>query len=462
MATCLQSAAGMDSLFVLNESVYLDWVRKFHPVVRQSDLRIAMGKEGMRKARGEFDPELSYTNLQKTFDGKNYFNYNQSEIRIPTRLGLQIYGGLENNFGDLVNDEVTLDKSSYLGARVPLLKNLIIDKRRAALAQAKFAMRQSGTQKQMMLNDLFLEARSAYWDWTRDYQILNLLAELVKVNDIRFQAVKESFLGGDRAALDTLEAYSQLQGFAREKEAASLQFRKSTLELSVFLWDSAGQPAYLTRFVLPDTTWPDLKLPQLNLLNTEFWIQPILENHPEIQNLDMKLRILEVEKKLKFQELLPTADLKYNYLRRGFEPWKSISGNMFENNYKFGINLIVPIPNRSGIGEYKAAGIRLNDAEWDRSMKLNQLSNKIKFNSYQLLNIMQQRDLTSSLVSNYKNLLEAESMKFRLGESSVFLINTRENKYLEESRKLVDLKAKFLKSYASLIWTMGSDSVTLP
>jgi outer membrane protein TolC len=447
---------------MLDESMYLNWVRKYHPVVKQSDLRVSLGKEGLRIARGGFDPELSYSNSQKTFDGKNYFNYNQSEIRIPTRLGLQVYGGLENNFGDLVNDEVTLDKNSYLGVSIPLLKNLVIDKRRAALSQASLTLRQAGSQKQMMLNDLFLEARSTYWDWARDYQLYRLVSDLVEINALRFGAIKESFLGGDRAAMDTLEAYSQLQTFIREKDAASLQFRKSTLELSIFLWDSVGQPAYLARFVVPDTAWPEVKLPGLNLLDTDGWIQTVVKNHPELLNIEMKLRILEVEKKLKFQELLPQADFKYNYLRRGFEPWKSLSGNMFDNNYKFGVNLIVPIPNRSGIGEYKAAGIKLTDAGWEREMKLNQLSIKIKFNAYQLLNTMQQRDLTENLVKNYRSLLDAEVMKFQLGESSVFLVNARENKFLEESKKLADLKAKYLKSYASLIWSLGSDKVTLP
>ena len=40
-----------------------------------------------------------------------------------------------------------------------------------------------------------------------------------------------------------------------------------------------------------------------------------------------------------------------------------------------------------------------------------------------------------SLIENYKRLLKAEEIKFSNGESSLFLINSRENKLLETQEK---------------------------
>jgi outer membrane protein TolC len=51
--------------------------------------------------------------------------------------------------------------------------------------------------------------------------------------------------------------------------------------------------------------------------------------------------------------------------------------------------------------------------------------------------------------------LKAEETLFRNGESSLFLINSRENKVLETERKLIELKAKYYKTIYALQWSTG-------
>ena len=69
------------------------------------------------------------------------------------------------------------------------------------------------------------------------------------------------------------------------------------------------------------------------------------------------------------------------------------------------------------------------------------------------LTILQQAlDITDTNVSNYLQLLNAEERKFALGESSVFLINSRQSKYIEALDKqldmLYDIVAKRLQGVA--------------
>jgi hypothetical protein len=47
-------------------------------------------------------------------------------------------------------------------------------------------------------------------------------------------------------------------------------------------------------------------------------------------------------------------------------------------------------------------------------------------------------------------LVKAEESRFNNGESSLFLINSRENKALEALEKLIELKAKFAKTVYAL------------
>ena len=64
-------------------------------------------------------------------------------------------------------------------------------------------------------------------------------------------------------------------------------------------------------------------------------------------------------------------------------------------------------------------------------------------------------------MANYQSLVKAEESRFELGESSLFLINSREIKALEAAEKLIDLKTYFLKTTVSLQAFAGILSETL-
>lgn len=61
----------------------------------------------------------------------------------------------------------------------------------------------------------------------------------------------------------------------------------------------------------------------------------------------------------------------------------------------------------------------------------------------------------SSNTENQRLLLKAEESRFSVGESSMFLVNARENNLIAATQKLIDLKAKFFKSIIGVQWAMG-------
>ena len=58
-------------------------------------------------------------------------------------------------------------------------------------------------------------------------------------------------------------------------------------------------------------------------------------------------------------------------------------------------------------------------------------------------------------MANYQALLDAEIEKFNLGESSIFLLNSREQKLIDTQLKLTALRGKFFKSRIGLEWAAG-------
>jgi outer membrane protein TolC len=55
-----------------------------------------------------------------------------------------------------------------------------------------------------------------------------------------------------------------------------------------------------------------------------------------------------------------------------------------------------------------------------------------------------------------KQLVEAEKLKFTNGESSLFILNARENKWLESELKLSEYKLKFIKTVLNIIYLKGN------
>ena len=147
-----------DSSRILMEAEFLDMVRANHPVARQAALWVDEAKARLLSVRGNFDPIISVDNDRKKFNQNDYFNYFNSELVVPTWMGIKLYGGIENNTGDFINTERTLNKSSYAGVSVPLLRDLILDQRRAVLRQAKLFTLQSSAERRLQINDLLLEA----------------------------------------------------------------------------------------------------------------------------------------------------------------------------------------------------------------------------------------------------------------------------------------------------------------
>ncbi|WP_298413212.1 hypothetical protein, partial [Hydrotalea sp.] len=119
---CFQNVvlAQPDTVFSLNN--YLQGVKQYHPIARVANLFIQGAEAEIRSAKGEFDPNILYTNYQKTFNSTNYFYYNNTELKIPLPIGIDVKAGVEDNGGNYITREVTTGQTSYIGAEVAVLK----------------------------------------------------------------------------------------------------------------------------------------------------------------------------------------------------------------------------------------------------------------------------------------------------------------------------------------------------
>ena len=445
-----------DSLQTLSAKQLIEIVKQFHPVAKQADIFIEKAKADVTIARGMFDPVLSNESAEKTFDGTNYYNYNRPELSIPTWFGVELTAGLEYLAGNRTDPEETKGRTSYVGISVPLAKNLLMDKRRAALQTAKIFREASAVEKRNILNNLLLEAMKTYWTWVQQYMYYKTVSDAVVVNEKRVELVKTAYRLGDRPAIDTAEALVQLQSFELQKSQAWLEFQNTTLDLSAFLWTSNTQPYNLSTNIVPGVDLQTLNIASTALPELNNLLVIALKNHPDLMMYNYKLNVLGVEKKLKFQELLPTVNFRYNQLGKGYEILKTaITGPLFKNNFQYGLSLDIPLRLSQGRGEYRKAKLKITETQLQQGQKLQQIENKVKSYFNEMLAMRSQVALQEKTYKNYQILQRGEETRFQAGESSLFLINARENKALEALQKLQELKAKYFKAENNLLWAAG-------
>lgn len=436
---------------VFSVEAFIGQIKQYHPVAKQAGILVDKANANLLATKGAFDPVISYEASRKTFDGKNYYFYNNPELKVPLPIG-DIKTGVENNGGLFLDSENSIGRSSYFGFEVPLAKGLLIDKRRAALQQAKLFVNQSEQERLNVLNNLLFEAYVAYWQWAGNYQLYTIYNKFLQVSKDRLRLIRIANANGDRSLMDTLEAFTQLQNFEILQADALVKLNSSNFELNNFLWiegDSAVQ--------LKPTMQPDLLrfASNENVVSMDQILSLAMTQNPILRSYDFKLDILEVERKLKRQSLLPTLNAKAMVLNKDYNAFKNFGGALLENNNRLGLDFKIPLFLREGKGNYKAAKLKIAETNLDVKMKRWEIENKIRnyYNEYNLL--QNQLRIAQSAYDNFNLLLRNELLRFDNGESSLFLINTRENKVLETMQKLIELRIKYFKSRYAIEWSAG-------
>ncbi len=423
-------------------------ILQIHPVVQQANLLLENARQEVRIARAPFDPRVSFNRNQKTFTGKDYYDYRDFNISIPTWLGVDVEAGYQNNAGQFTNDELTLGNSYYVGGSVSLTKGIYMNERRAALQQAQLLQMGSEQERKKVLNDLYYDAYQGYFKWLKEYIKFRTFSEIYDLNADRYGLVKNTWRLGNAPAIDTIEARSQLQQFELLRNKSYINWREEGIKLSKHIWDSTLYTQLVQGIYIPDT----LALNQLPFTDSsqQYWLAQTI-THPELLLNDLKQDILRIKQKLSLQELLPDVGVSAYALQ-------GTLGNVgadLPNNNRFGVNLSVPLRLSKGRGAYQLTKNQILGTQLNRDFKQRKIENRVLFQLNEISITQSQLGLYNDYLNNIKRLYDAENVKYRLGSSTIFLINSRENKYLDAKIKRlensINLQLSILTLYKELV-----------
>jgi outer membrane protein TolC len=428
---------------VLDYDTFIRWISEYHPIPKQAELTAKIGRESVKAARGGFDPVAFASINEKIYNEISYYQRQTYGVDIPTWGGLSVHGMMERNDGVYLNPEKLVPQSGLLSAGLTLNigQGLLIDERRRALFQAKAFEQQTIAEQRKTLNNLYFEATNIYWQWALAEENYSVLERGLAVTLERFEGIKQSFLQGELPAIDTVEAYTQIQNITfrlRDQENRLYIMRQL---VSTFTWTEGGMPMELNEDVRPE---PLSGLPQTNDVGEPYAQLP---NHPELLELENRRDILNVERRWKAEQLKPVLFLRYNLLSEDF----NVNDHaFFQNNYTLGGGFVFPLFLRKERGNLNIVKSELKQIDFERELVQLQLRNELdaELNSLRITN--EQVEIFQVNVRNLAQLLRAEQTRFEIGESSIFLINARETSLIDGQVTLNRTKANYLINQAKV------------
>ncbi len=419
-------------------------VERAFPLIIAARANRDAATEELRAAQGGFDPRVR---------GKldwSAFGYYENQrldayLEVPTPLyGTTFYGGYRlgrGNIADYYGEYETLSRGEVrVGAKVPLLRDGWTDRRRVNIQKARVGIELAELDVVQQRIEVLRTARMRYWDWVASGLRLALAENLLRIATERDEVVRNRIGRGDLPAIegtDNARAIAQRQA---QVAGARRGLEQATIELSLFLRDDAGQPILAPKSRLPASLLEPEDLPPI-----DDDVAGAMARRPEPRRFRGLRLQNEFELRLARNQLLPALDVSF-FLSKDLGSGKA---SLVPLLGEVAVLLDVPVLMRQQLGRLgvvRAQGRRL-DAQLayarDRvTADLRDASSAIAGARARFEATRMERALAAELEA-------LEIRRFTLGDSTLFIVNQREQAAVEAALREVDALADFHKAAAS-------------
>ncbi len=457
-------APARDSVAALTFADFHAQVLAAHPVARQARLVRDQAREELRAARGAYDPTVSASLDQKTFDGTRYFNYVGAELKVPTPLGSDVKLSYERATGTYVaRDRVTPPAGLLkLGLSIPVGQRVLTDERRNALAQAGALHRVAEADRRAALNKLLQQTAKDYAAWYEADRRRAVAHEGVALAEFRMRAVRARVARGEAAPIDTVESLLEVQRRTVQRYEAEQAYYGASLDVAGHLWDastggSEPRPVELARGTVPSVQ--GLEAEPVDSTRLPAWLASAAREHPEALKAAARVDQAKAQRLFAMQQAIPFAELSINALAPRTDA-RSLGRRVeVDDNHVVGGTLRSPLLFLKERARFASADQRLEQQSLERARVRRAVELDVREAVNDLATTFAVLELQRTAVRQARQLLAGEQRRFENGESQLLTVNLRERLVLDEALKLASLEAKYVATRAALAVALGAPGV---
>jgi outer membrane protein len=411
-----------------------------------AERRIAAAK--LLEKSGAFDPVLThiseYLRVQDIFEPGKAKNaiHNESRIDLLTRSGMKVFAGMRLNPNDTKTPFVPTGNAGeyYGGVSVPLLRNRGINEKTAAEKQAKISQPIADQMYMSARMEIVMKAAAVYWEWAGAKARLDVAQNLMQLAIARVDQIRDRVSSGDLPAVEITEAEQEVQRRRAAVIKAERELQKASITLSVFL-----SRADDTATILPSAT----EIPNLHPLPAKIdeierveGRKSALSRRPELKRIAGEKQLAKVDLELARNMLLPVVDA---YALQGADTGKNGIGPVV----RAGVNMSIPLRQRTARGLIAAAQSKLQKLSFDEVAEKQRISAEVD-DTVSAINTSVDRFIAlGSEVELAAKVETGEKLRFKAGDSTLFLVNQRERTTAEAKVRMIDAHVDFLQALAA-------------
>lgn len=414
---------------------------------RSVDVRVAQAKVREAQAKrmaafAAFEPRIDLSSEGKDYGNDLQYRLDRAEARVGLPGGIDLVGGASQATGAFINPErkTPTEGLANFGISAPLGGALIFSDRQYAWGAASRDLELEEAKLDRVQRKVTLDAVKAYTFWQAQSEVQSAVDDALAVAAERLRLVREAFRLGERSEMDTLEAY--LSWVDRRADAAKQQNLSAAAVADVErLLRGAEDISVNVRGARPEER-PVILGPRAELSGTS----PGAPNVPELAMAGAALRRERLATTTAWAQWLPAPYVDYRMIQWGGSAWNPEA-------VQWKVGLAVPLFNQKARADLAGAQARLRAAQANATAT----QNAVEVLRTQLEQQVQALDserkaLTSAETAAYA-LLQQERRRFALGESTMFILATRESKYLEavQKRALASAKLQSLEAERRLL-----------
>lgn len=457
-AAAPQPAAKTNTSGVLLLDEVLSSVRTQYPPYLAALIEQDMANGRLRQALGSFDLQLG---MGGALQPAGYYDGSTGYAMLEQPLsfwGGSVYGGYRLSSGFLPNynkERTGMDGEGVLGFRVPLLKDGVIDKRRATLWQARIDQELAEPIIRRQFIDFLRGATISYYTWVAAGQRLVLAEELLRVAKDRDSAIAEQVQRGASAPIVQVDN----QRLVVSREIAVVQalrrFQAAAIELSLFYRKAeTAEPVIAARTRLPKA-FPAHPAPRSSQLTAD--VAKALIFRPEIRRIELNMEKAGIDLRLARNSLLPSLEV-------GVQAAQALTDttprDIERTEIEAKIEFKVPLQRREAKGRVQVADAQIERLKNELLFARDRITADVQDSHSALKAAHDALMQTRRNVDLARQLADAENERLKQGATDLLALQIREQASFDARVLEVDALAEYFRALANYRASIAADAAS--
>lgn len=438
----------------LQLSTVLDSVTQSFPPLLAVSLERDIALGDLVAAWGAFDLQLKGESLNAPLGFYENYRHGVSAAQPVWNTGGQVWGGYKLGRGEFqpwFKERQTNEGGELAaGLTLPLLRNRDIDNRRTGVGLADLDVQLADPFIRSQLNVFARDAAVAYWDWVAAGNALAVQRDLLELAELRADKIEARVREGDLPDLASVD--NQRFITARQTKLVELEqkFRAAAVKLSLYLRDETGEPLIARAEWLAE--FPAISGESEDRLAAD--IAAASAQRPELLDLDLQRRKLELECRLASNATLPTLDA-VALTSQDVGGAASNPDDKGELEFEAGVLAEVPLQRRAARGKIAALQGKLSQLDLKRQYLGDRIAAELRAALVALENLARQIGLAERNLALAEEALRIGRASFDEGNIDLIVLNIYEQSVADARLTLVLARHDWFAAFADYQLALG-------